>query len=154
MFTFLLIVHGLLAVALLGALTHQTASVLLPSRKPPASFAGRFRAVGPAPYANAVVVLYVATFVLGGIIYPEFRVSIRGVIEELGSRPVMGVFELKEHFAVVGLVLLPAYRWLWRAPLAGAQDRARTAVTTVVAFVTWWGFLVGHIVNNVRGYGA
>ena len=30
MFTFLLIVHGLLAVALLGAITHQTASVPLP----------------------------------------------------------------------------------------------------------------------------
>ena len=57
MTTFLLIVHGLVAVALLGAITHQAASVLLPARKPAASIAGRFRSVAGAPYANAVVVL-------------------------------------------------------------------------------------------------
>ena len=33
MTTFLLIVHGLLAVALLGAVTHQAIGVLLPARK-------------------------------------------------------------------------------------------------------------------------
>ena len=45
--TILLIIHGLLAVALLGALTHQTMSVLLPVRQAAgdAGFATRFRAV-------------------------------------------------------------------------------------------------------------
>ena len=44
MFTALLIIHGLLAVALLGAITHQTASVWLPARKPAGTLAGRVRA--------------------------------------------------------------------------------------------------------------
>ena len=60
MITALLIVHGLFAVALLGAITHQTASVWQPARKPAGSFAGRFRAVGAASYTNAIIVLYVA----------------------------------------------------------------------------------------------
>jgi hypothetical protein len=24
----------------------------------------------------------------------------------------------------------------------------------ILAFVTWWNFLIGHVVNNFRGYGA
>src|SRR5471030_269152 len=58
MYIALLIVHGLIAVALLGAITHQTASAWLPARKPAASFPGRFRAVSAAAYANAIVALY------------------------------------------------------------------------------------------------
>src|SRR4051812_31655911 len=99
MYVALLIVHGLFAVALLGAITHQTASTWLPARKQAGSFGGRFRAVSAAGYSNAIVVLYACTFVLGAIIYPEFRISIRGVLEELDTPAAMGSFELKEHFA-------------------------------------------------------
>ena len=49
MTTFLLIVHGLLAVALLGAVTHQAVSVFLPARKTADSFVGRVRAVSGRP---------------------------------------------------------------------------------------------------------
>jgi hypothetical protein len=58
--TILLIIHGLLAVALLGALTHQAMSVLIPVRQAvgTASFASRFRAVPDAGYAGAVCVLW------------------------------------------------------------------------------------------------
>ena len=55
MYIALLIVHGLFAVALLGALTHQTASTWLPARKQAGSFSGRFRAVSAAGYTNAIV---------------------------------------------------------------------------------------------------
>ena len=154
MYIALLIVHGLCAVALLGAITHQTASAWLPARRQADSFTGRFRAVSAAGYTNAITVLYVVTFVLGAIIYPEFRISIRGVLEELDTPAAMGSFELKEHFAVVGLALLPAYLWLWRLPLADEHARTRKAVTAILAFIVWWNFLVGHVVNNFRGYGA
>lgn len=150
----LLIVHGLLAVALLGAITHQTASAWLPARKPAGSFAGRFRAVTAASYTNAIVALYVCTALLGAIIYPEFRISIRGVLEELDVPAAMGAFELKEHFAVVGLAVLPAYWYFWRLPLAEEHGRTRRVLTAVLAFIVWWNFLVGHVVNNLRGFGA
>ncbi len=154
MFTVLLIVHGLLAVALLGAITHQVASVWWPRRKPADNFVGRFRAVAGASYSNAIVLLYVSTAILGAIIYPEFRVFIRNVVEELGYRAVMGSFELKEHFAVVGLAILPAYWLFWRSPLADQHAGTRAALTAILAFVVWWNFLVGHIINNVRGFGS
>ena len=155
MTTALLIVHGLLAVALLGALTHQAAAVLVPATRPAGSFAGRVRAV-PAPgYANAIVILFVLTALLGAIIYGEYRISIRIVLEELKLRAANGSFELKEHFAAIALGMLPAYWWSWRQPASDASAvRARTMLTTLLAFVVWWNFLVGHIVNNIRGFGS
>jgi hypothetical protein len=155
MTTTLLIVHGLLAVALLGAVTHQVASVLWPAARPAGSFTGRFRSVAAPGYANAIVVLYVATAVLGAIIYGEYRISIRIVLEELQLRAANGSFELKEHLAAVALGMLPAYWWYWRQPAADASVvRVRAILTAVLAFVVWWNFLVGHIVNNIRGFGS
>ena len=154
MTTALLIVHGLVAAALFGATTHQAASVLWPAARPAGSFIGRFRAV-PAPgYANAIVVLYVGQLVLGAIIYPEYRISIRIVLEELQLRAPNGSFELKEHFATIGLGMLPAYWWYWRQPVEGAAARARTMMTAMLAFIVWWNFIAGHVVNNIRGFGS
>jgi hypothetical protein len=151
--TVLLIVHGLLAVALLGAITHQALSVWAPARKPAGSFVGRFRAVPGASYANAIVVLYLLAFLLGGIIYAEYRIEVRTVVEQLGLWPQNGAFELKEHFAAVGLAILPAYWCFWRQPVAG-DARTRDRLTALLAFIVWWNFLVGHILNNIRGFGS
>jgi hypothetical protein len=152
--TFLLIVHGLLAVALLGAITHQAVSVWAPARKAAGSFVGRYRAVAAPSYANAIVVLYALTFMLGAIIYAEYRVEVRTVVEQLGLWSQNGAFELKEHFAAVGLGILPAYWYYWRQPLAAEHARTRAVLTAVLAFIVWWNFLVGHILNNIRGFGS
>ena len=76
------------------------------------------------------------------------------MLEELETPAAMGSFELKEHFAVIGLAVLPAYWYFWRLPLADEHARARKALTAMLAFITWWNFLVGHVVNNFRGFGA
>jgi hypothetical protein len=151
MFTALLIVHGLLAVALLGAITHQAASVLWPATRPAGSFTGRFRSVAAPGYANAIVLLYLATFILGGIIYTEYRIFVRPLVEDLRAWSAFGAFELKEHFAAIGMGMLPAYWYLWRRP---AEGRTRASVTALLAFIVWWNFLTGHILNNIRGFGS
>ena len=144
-----------MAVALLGALTHQAASVLWPARKPAGSFTSRFRAVAAPGYANAIVILYVLTAILGGIIYAEYRVGIRMVLEELQLRAANGAFELKEHLAALGLGMLPAYWYYWRQPASDAPVAgARAMITAMLAFIVWWNFLAGHIVNNIRGFGS
>ena len=152
--TVLLIVHGLLAVALLGAITHQALSVWAPVRKPAGSFVGRFRGVPGAAYTNAIIVLFVLTAILGAVIYPAYRLEVRIVVEQLGLRPQNGAFELKEHFAVLGLAMLPAYWYYWRQPLAAEHARTRAVLTSLLAFIVWWNFLVGHILNNIRGFGS
>jgi hypothetical protein len=152
--TALLIVHGLLAVALLGAITHQALSVWAPARRPAGSFVGRFRGVFGASYTNAIIVLYILTAILGGIIYPAYRLTVRVVVEELALWPYNGAFELKEHFAVIGLAILPAYWYYWRQPLSPEDARTRAVLTSMLAFIVWWNFLVGHFLNNIRGFGS
>jgi hypothetical protein len=154
MITTLLILHAILAVTLLGAITHQAISVCLPTRKTAASFVARVRAVTGASYVNAIVILYVVTAILGGIIYPAYRVSVRPVLQQLDLNVPNGIFELKEHFVAIGLGILPAYWAYWRRSLADDHARTRAVLTVMLAFIVWWSFLVGHILNNIQGFGT
>jgi hypothetical protein len=144
----------LVAVALLGAITHQTLAAWGSADTRPSSFFGRFRSIPSASFANAVVVLYAVTTLLGGIIYLYFRVDVRPELERAGHWHVLGFFDLKEHFAAIGLALLPAYWVCWRRPLAKEPAQTRTALTSILAFIIWWGFLSGHVANNIMGFGS
>jgi hypothetical protein len=150
----LLIMHGLAAFMLLGAVTHQAVGVWLPARTKSATFLNRLRAVPPASYVNAIVVLFLTTAILGGIIYTNYRIGARLTLERGRFWKTFGAFELKEHIVTIGLAILPAYWYFWRAPLREEYARTRAMLTTVLGFVVWWGFLVGHLANNVRGLGT
>ena len=154
--TILFTVHALLAVALLGALTHQAASVLMPVRAAngPANFVTRFRSVHGAGYATAVCVLWVITILFGAWIYTKYRIQIRIPIEQAGFWKTQGVFELKEHYATIGLGLLPIYWLFWKNAREPKYDAPRKWLTVTLAAMAWFIFLVGHIVNNVRGFGS
>jgi hypothetical protein len=148
-----LIVHGLVAVALLGAITHQTLAAWAPMRAPPSSFFARFRTVPSASFANAIVVLYAVSALLGGIVYLYFRVDIRPDLERAGHWQTLGLFDIKEHFVAIGLALLPAYWICWRQPRVDDSTHARAALTSILAFIVWWSFLIGHVANNIMGFG-
>jgi hypothetical protein len=149
MITTLLILHGLLAVALLGAISHQA---LATTRRPAkTSFVARYRAVAASGYANAIVVLFILTCIGGALLYPPYRLDVRPTLEDLDLRAANGVFEIKEHLAAIGLGILPAYWFFWRQPLSPDGLIARRYLTWLVAFIVWWNFLVGHVLNNIRG---
>lgn len=153
MWVALLIAHGLLAFLLLGALTHQTVSAAWPARSN-ARFVNSFAAVRSAAYTNAVIVLFLATFVLGGAIYIDYRLGAKVALEQLRMFGPVGLFELKEHFTAMALALLPTYWLLWKKVRPEAHRRARMLVTGVICFCAWWSFIVGHVLNNIRGLGA
>jgi len=152
--TILLIIHGLLAVALLGALTHQAVAVMMPVRQAAGNFVDRFRAVPATSYATAVCVLWVVTFIVGAWIYMKYRVYVRIPVEQFGFWKTSGSFEFKEHVVTIGLGLLPAYWWLWRRAPKEEFAGARKGVTVLLAAIVWYAFLVGHVINNVRGFGS
>src|ERR1700704_6550625 len=86
--TIWLLVHLVLAVALIGALTHQAIAVAMPVRQVagPGGFVTRFRAVPAAGYATAVCVMWVLTFVVD-------RTSTRNIESTSAfrsSRPAIG----------------------------------------------------------------
>ena len=146
----LTIIHGLPAIALIGAITHQGFSVW---RKPaPARvFIDRFRAVGGVGYANSISLMYVLTFAMGAYIYPTFVLDVKASVADAGMRSTIGVFQVKEHVAVLGLSLLPAYWHYWRRSPATENVGTRRLLTTLVMLCTWWSLLIGHVLNNVRG---
>lgn len=154
MITVLLIVHGLLAVALLGAVTHQALSVTRPAPATgPRNFVGKFRGVSGASYTNAITILFVVTSIGGALLYPQYRLDVRTTLEDLNLRGANGIFEIKEHLAAIGLGLLPAYWFFWRQPPVAEYAAARKYLTWILAFLVWWNFLVGHILNNIKGFG-
>lgn len=154
MWLILLIAHGLLAFLLLGAITHQAVSVWAPAGARRGNFITRFRAVPSATYVNAVIVLYIVTAIFGGWIYANYRISSRLTLEQGAYWKTFGAFELKEHFVALGLGLLPAYWYYWHAAPAESSARTRLILTSLLAFIVWWGFLVGHLANNIRGLGT
>ena len=71
MIVVLLMLHALLAVALLGAITHQALSVLaVPAAKRRSTFVDRFRSVNGPAYATPIVLLFTVTAIGGALLYP------------------------------------------------------------------------------------
>ncbi len=153
MATTLAILHGLVAVGLLGAITHQTLAVWAPSGVPPRNFFTRFRAVPSAAFANAIIVLYLISALLGSVVYLYFKVHIQ---------PTCNATVIGRHWAS-----LISKKTFWPSALAcclhigfagGGPWRergwARAALTAVLAFIVWWSFLVGHIMNDIMGFGS
>lgn len=149
----LLILHGLVGVALLGAITHQSIALFRSGPPPGTTFVDRYTGVSKPTFTIAVAVMYVIGVVLGGFIYPAYRVDVRIPFEEMSLGWAVGLFELKEHFAGIGLGVLPLYVYAWRRENRETQRRDRIAATLLILFVVWWDFLIGHILNNIRGLG-
>lgn len=154
----LLILHGLVAVALLGGITHQSVSAIRAALKPrpaagSAGFVASYVRVDDRVFTYATVVLYIVTAVLGAVIYPSYRIDVRIPFEELGLSWAVGLFEVKEHWAAVGLGILPLYVMAWRSREMVAGQGLRLISTLMIAAIVWNNFLVGHVLNNIRGLG-
>lgn len=147
----LLILHGLLAVGLLGAITHQGVSLLGQANPARGGFVSRYRGTHARAFTVPITGLYIASLALGACIYPSYRLNVRSSFEEMALGWAVGLFELKEHFGAIGLALLPAYVWVWRDCATETHQRDRTALTWILTFIVWWDFLVGHVLNNIRG---
>ncbi len=152
----LLIVHGLLSVALLGALSHQAFSLVkLDKRATPQSnsIVHRFSSVQSSLYTHTVCTMWILSFIFGGWIYAKYRIAIRIPMEQQGMWLTQGFFELKEHLVSLGFFLLPGYYALWNSG-TNEYSKAKKYLTLTLAMICWYSFIVGHIVNNVRGFGS
>jgi hypothetical protein len=121
-YTALLIVHGLLAVALLGGLTHQAFATLWPARQS-GGFVSAYRSVSAARFTNVNITLYVVTFALGSYIYPAYRIAVRTWIENARLWQISGLFEMKEQSLAIGLGMLPFFWLVWKGQ-EGQQEGA------------------------------
>lgn len=149
MLIFLLIFHGLAALVLLGAISHQASSCLIQSANPQGNIVRRYASVDSSAFINTVIISYLITFVLGGILYPAYRLEVRVAFEELQLPWAIGLFEIKEHWGALGLAALPLYSGVWKSP--DGHLLARTCTTLSLLVIVWFNFIVGHLLNNYRG---
>jgi hypothetical protein len=154
-----LLLHGLCAMFLLGALTHQAAacwrrsSVDMKLPKRANTLGAGFAAVRGSLYANAVIVSYLLTMLLGDVVYGPYRVDVKTMLFDLQLWQWNGIFEIKEHLVALGLFLLLPYAALWRKLPPTHFDRTRRWVTTILAVIVWYALLAGHFLNNLKGVG-
>jgi hypothetical protein len=147
----LLLLHSLLAVTLLGAITHQAIALKFGLDSAKVSFAARYRSVDASVYAGAIVLLFAADTVIGAALYPSYRMIVRPVLELNSLRAANGAFEIKEHLSALGVLMLPAYWAAWRKPLGTESATARMALTLVLAAIVWWNFVTGDVLTNIKG---
>ena len=157
--TVLLIAHLLVAVALLGAITHQTLSLWWKPAPATATADGKtafftnYRAVRANVYTNMVVILFVIVALMGATLYPGYRLTVLPFMRAHHAAGWGGIFEYKEHIVAIGLGLLPLYWYLWKKVLFSEHVQLRKAITLILFFCVWWSFLDGHLINNIKGFG-
>ena len=100
---------------------------------------------GPAMYWYG----WIATSALGA--------AIAGLVAALLPEKIAGKIPLALTW-IVPIALLPVYWVLWKNARnvvnAAAYGSARKWLTVVLAAICWYAFLVGHVVNNVRGFAS
>jgi hypothetical protein len=156
MITVFLIIHLLIAVALLGAITHQTLSLWwapAPAAAGNAPFFSNYRAVRANVYTNMIIILFVIVALIGAGLYPGYRLTVLPFMRAHHAAPWGGIFEFKEHVVSIGLGLLPLYWYLWKKVPITEHVSIRKIITGLICFAVWWSFLDGHLINNIKGFG-
>lgn len=146
----LFLLHGGASIVLIGAATHHALQMRHYLR-------GRFeRAALERTYARVVAVAYVVTFTLGAMLYPSYRVHVRGLYLDRYAPGYAALFDVKETYASLALIVAVALGALsgtaWRRE-APALVRVYAVMSLIVCAVVWFDVIAGLLVISVRGLG-
>jgi hypothetical protein len=146
----LLVLHAAGAVVLLGAATHHAIAMGRWLR-------GRIDGLAAEKtWARVVAVAYVVTFTLGAIVYPSYRYHVRGLYLDRHAPFFAGLFDVKEVFASLTLVVavgLGALSFTLRPREEAHLARIYAVMSLIVCAVVWLDAIAGVIVTSVRGIG-
>jgi hypothetical protein len=146
----LLLLHAAGSIVLLGAATHHA----LQMRH---YIGGRFGRVAlEKTYAKVTSVAYAVTFAVGALLYPTYRVHVRACWLDRHAPVYAGLFDVKEVFAALALVLALGLGAL-AFTLRPAEERevvpVYAAMSLIVCAVVWFNAIAGLLVVSVRGVG-
>ncbi|EYF08079.1 hypothetical protein [Chondromyces apiculatus] len=146
----LLLLHTAGSIVLLGAATHHAMQMRHYLR-------GRFpRVRQEKTWARVTSAAYVITFALGALLYPSYRVHVRACWLEQHAPLYVGLFDVKEVFASLALVVAVGLGLL-SYTLRPAEERALVpvyaAMSFVVCAVVWLDATLGILIVSVRGIG-
>jgi hypothetical protein len=146
----LLVLHAGASIVLIGSSTHHA----LQMRH---YLAGRFgREELEKLYAKVVSVTYAITFALGALLYPSFRVHVRGFYLDEHAPSLSRLFDMKETYASLALVVALALGAL-ALTLRPSETRALVPVYAAMSFlvcaVVWFNVIAGLLVVSAHGVG-
>ncbi|MFA6241126.1 MAG: hypothetical protein WC655_09365 [Candidatus Hydrogenedentales bacterium] len=95
-------------------------------------------------HATIVTVAYATSCLLGGIMYPAFRVRVRQDYLDTAFPWATGLFEIKEHLATLGVVPVASIFLLSR--FLNVKDPAHRAYLPL--YVGLVGFVLSEVVFN------
>ena len=100
MLKFILLLHMTAAIVCLGAITHNLVMIV-------GYWRGRFRRTQLEKlYVQVSFIAFLCTYLLGGVgLYPPFRYHVRYLYFDSSLRWATGLFEIKEHWGSLALVL-------------------------------------------------
>jgi hypothetical protein len=144
------VLHAAGSIVLVGAATHHALQMRHYLR-------GRFgREKLEKTYAQVVSVAYAVTFALGALLYPSYRVHVRGYWLDAHAPAFSDLFDLKEAYASLALVValgLGALARTLRPAETPALVRVYAAMSFIVCAVVWFDVIAGILVLSVRGLG-
>lgn len=146
----LLVLHTGGSIALIGAATHHALQMRHYLR-------GRYgREKLEKTYAKVVSVAYVVTFVLGAMLYPSYRVHVRGYWLDRHAPVFSELFDLKETYASLVLVVamaLGALAFTLRPAETPALTRVYAVMSLIICAVVWFNVIAGILVVSAHGVG-
>lgn len=146
----LLLLHTGGSIVLIGAATHHALQMRHYLR-------GRFKRPDlEKTYAKVVAVAYMATFALGALLYPTYRVHARGCYLDRYAPFFAGLFDVKEVFASLALLVAAGLGAL-AYTLRPAEERwfvpVYAAMSFIVCAVVWLNVISGILIVSMRGVG-
>lgn len=146
----LLVLHTAGSIVLVGASTHHAMQMRYYLR-------GQFvRIAQEKRWAKVVATAYVFTFAIGAVLYPTYRYHVRGLYLDRYAPTYAGLFDVKEVYASLTLVVAIGLGALAFA-LRPAEERSLVRIYAVMSFivcaVVWLNVVLGIIVTSVRGIG-
>jgi len=146
----LLVLHAGGSIVLIGAATHHALQMRHYLR-------GRFGAARLEKiYAKVISVAYLLTFALGALLYPTYRVRVRGFYLDRHAPFFAGLFDVKEVYASLALlaaIALGALAFTLRPTEERHLVPVYAAMSFLVCAVVWLNVIAGLLIVSVRGPG-
>lgn len=144
---FLLVLHALTAIVLIGSTTHHAIIAWGYLR-------GTYKVRLGRIYGATIGATYAITIGFGLLVYPTFRYHTRALYLDRYDKWASNLFDMKENFAALGLGPVIALFILSRVmnPKEDAQLRAGyIAFAFLVCAIVWFDVISGLVITNTRG---
>lgn len=143
----LLQVHLFAALVLVGSMTHNLVIVVGYLRS---EFGQKQR---EKFFVTVSLYAYITVYIIGSLIYPTFRIRVRYEYFDRVMRWATGLFEVKEHWASIGLALIIAYYFLRRS-FDPETEREKLFLYVPVCFllnlILWYELVAGSYLTVLK----